>query len=147
MLILLNSRTNQLAVWMHSSSRRILSSLIWRKKRVISDLQRRLPAALHVQVSPLYALVVGVVKPFGEVFFEERPHHLIRGPALQNGQGRGGSTDSTGRLGLFDVKPSKQIIFHSSYEHKSNFGIVRIPTNSSAGPHSRLRRGTQDKVS
>lgn len=54
-------------------------------------LQCRLPALLHVQMSSLYALVVGEVHPFWEVFFEVRPHRLVRGPALQT-RHRGGES-------------------------------------------------------
>lgn len=82
-------------------------------------LQCCLPALLHVQMSSLYALVIGEVKPFWEVFFEERPHWLVGGPALQI-RHRGGreSTCRTARKGLFDKELSRQIIFHLSYQYK-----------------------------
>ncbi len=86
----------------------------------MGDLQSSLPPTLHIEVSSLYAFVVSKVHPFGEVFFEVRPHWLVSGPALQNRHRRGESTHGGGRMGLFDVKPSKQIIFHSSYQYKSH---------------------------
>lgn len=49
-----------------------------------TNLQCSLPSLLHVDVPSLDAIIVGEVHPFGKVFFEVRPHLLIRGPALQD---------------------------------------------------------------
>lgn len=69
------------------------------RRSVSGNLQRGLPPLLHVEVSSLDTLVFGKVHPFGEVFFEVRPHRLVGGLALQMGHSRGESTHSTGGSG------------------------------------------------
>ncbi len=112
------------------------------------DLQCSLPALLHIQMSSLDALIVSEVHPFGEIFFEVRPHWLVRGPALQNRHRGGESTRSGGENGIVwhEAKQADNF-FILLINTRVTFGILRIPTGSSPGPHSRLRRETQDKVS
>lgn len=109
---------NALSVFV-PNSKEFFSSWVPVLRWTVLYLQCCLPALLHVQMSSLYALVIGEVKPFWEVFFEERPHWLVGGPALQI-RHRGGreSTCRTARKGLFDKELSRQIIFHLSYQYK-----------------------------